>query len=123
MRTNLQSLRKAAGYKSAREFAEKIGMPVATYTDYEQGRRSFTLERAWEFADVLDCSLDELAGRDFKDPKEQGRQLTPDESSLLDSYRMLTPDRKRLMGEQMDDAAGRSQEQEGYGVSYRTMTA
>ena len=46
-------------------------MPVATYTDYEQGRRSFTLEKAWEFADALGCSLDELAGRSWEDPDKK----------------------------------------------------
>lgn len=73
MRTNLQKLRKAAGYKSARAFAEHIGMNVATYTDYEQGRRSFTLEKAWEFADILQVSLDDLAGRDFQPQAESSR--------------------------------------------------
>ena len=63
MKTNLQAMRKAAGFKSARAFAEHIGMNVSTYTDYEQGRRMFALEQAWEFADALGCTLDELAGR------------------------------------------------------------
>lgn len=61
MKTRLQELRKKV--KSAREFAEHIGMNPHTYTEYEQGRMNFTLERAWEFADALGCSLDELAGR------------------------------------------------------------
>lgn len=60
MKTQLQAMRKRAGYKSAKSFADHIGMPVGTYTDYEQGRRMFTLERAREFADALDCSLHEL---------------------------------------------------------------
>ena len=36
----LQKMRKAAGWKSARAFAEHIGMPVDTYTQYEQGKRT-----------------------------------------------------------------------------------
>ena len=63
MKTNLQALRKAAGFKSAKAFAHHIGMNVNTYTDYEQGRRMFALDQAWEFADALGCTLDELAGR------------------------------------------------------------
>ena len=70
MKTNLQNIRKNAGFRSARAFSEHIGMPVATYTDYEQGRRSFTLEKACEFADELHCTLDELAGREFHPPGE-----------------------------------------------------
>ena len=76
MKTNLQTMRKRAGFTSAEKFAVSIGMNVATYTDYEQGRRGFTLERAWEFADALHCTLDELAGREwprpaFDDPRQE----------------------------------------------------
>ena len=63
MRSNLQYIRKAAGYTSAKSFAESIGMSVGTYTQYEQGQRNMSLEVAWELADALDCTLDELAGR------------------------------------------------------------
>lgn len=70
MRYKLQEMRKRAGYKSARAFAERMGMSVSTYTNYEQGVRALSLEQAWEFADVLDCTLDELAGRDFQPPGE-----------------------------------------------------
>lgn len=66
IKTQLQRIRKLRGFKSAKAFAEYIGMNPHTYTDYEQGRRTFTLESAWEFADALECTLDDLAGRDFK---------------------------------------------------------
>ena len=42
----LQKMRKAAGWKSARAFAEHIGMPVDTYTQYEQGKRTMNIEVA-----------------------------------------------------------------------------
>lgn len=60
---NLQARRKEAGYKSAKSFAEYIGMETSAYTEYEQGRRSFTYEQAWEFADALNCTLDAIGGR------------------------------------------------------------
>lgn len=66
MKTNLQTMRKRAGFKSAKAFAEHVGISKDTYTGYEQGRIQLTLERAWEFADELHCTLDELAGRDFR---------------------------------------------------------
>lgn len=69
MKTQLQRIRKARGYKSAKAFAEFIGMSPRTYTNYEQGVSSLTLELAWEFADALECTLDELAGRNFKAEK------------------------------------------------------
>lgn len=84
LKTKLQEVRKEAGFKSAREFAEKIGMSVGTYTDYEQGRRKFSLEAAWKFADELGVSLDELAGREWPRPPTA---LAEDESRLLSLYR------------------------------------
>lgn len=68
MRTQLQKVRKAGGFKSAKAFAEFMGINPNTYTDYEQGRINFTLETAWEFADALGCTLDELAGREVPPP-------------------------------------------------------
>ena len=38
-------------------------MEPGTYTAYEQGISPFTFERAWQFADALNCTLDELGGR------------------------------------------------------------
>lgn len=88
MKTNLQTLRKAAGFRSAKAFAEEIGMPVGTYTDYEQGRRNFTLEMAWRFADMFDCTLDELAGRDFH--PSDGAQ-PPEARELVEIYQGANP--------------------------------
>lgn len=68
---NLQTLRKAAGYKSARVFAEHLGINVSTYTEYEQGRTPFTLEQAWMFADAIGCTLDELCGRSVAPSKPE----------------------------------------------------
>ena len=75
MKTNLQELRKAAGYGSARAFAEAVGISVNTYTGYEQDRIKLTLEKAWQLADALGCTLDELAGREwspseYSDPRQ-----------------------------------------------------
>lgn len=63
MKTDLQAMRKRAGWKSAKEYAEHKGINVSTYTGYEQGRIMMTLAKAWEFADDFGCTLDELAGR------------------------------------------------------------
>lgn len=65
MKTQLQRIRKQRGFSSAKAFAEHIGMSPRTYTNYEQGVTSLTLEKAWEFADALECTLDDLAGRKF----------------------------------------------------------
>lgn len=73
---NLQRTRKAAGFKSARAFAEHLGIPVSKYTQYEQGKHGFTFEQAWQFADALGCTLDELGGRAvpeccYSDPRQE----------------------------------------------------
>ena len=59
----LQECRKAAGWKSAREFAEHFGVSYNTYMAWEQGRHSIDIATAWELADDLNCSIDEIAGR------------------------------------------------------------
>lgn len=73
---NLQACRKAHGYKNAGLFAREIGMKESAYVEYEQGRVSLPLDKAWEFADVLDCTIDELVGRKvtrpaFSDPRQE----------------------------------------------------
>ena len=83
-KSNLQAMRKRAGYKSAREFALHAGVPVDTYTAYEQGKTNMTLLQAWEFADMLGCTLDELAGR--KSPNDSDN-LNADEQRIIDAYR------------------------------------
>lgn len=65
MDTRLKELRQARGWKSARAFAESIGMQEKTYRNYEQGVRNLYLDVACQLADALECTLDELAGRDF----------------------------------------------------------
>ena len=79
---SLQKARKAAGFKSARAFAENMMYNANTYTDWEQGRHTFTVEQACEMADALGCTLDELAGRETSAPA-----LSPRERAVVDAYR------------------------------------
>ena len=94
MKTNLQEMRRKAGFKSARAFAESTPMNPVTYTQYEQGIRNFTLEKAWEFADLLGCSLDELAGRQW--PPEGASAPEPGEASLVSAYRDLSEEGREV---------------------------
>lgn len=104
MKYNLQAMRKRAGFKSAREFAEHMGMSLNTYNNYEQGRNSLTLEKAWEFADELHCTLDELAGRDFHPPGEVVQD--PFERELVSCYRGSTAEGKaNILGNARGQAA------------------
>lgn len=94
MKTRLQELRKRAGFQSAVAFAEHYGINAGTYTNYEQGKRNLTLEKAWEFADLLGCSLDELAGRQW--PPEGTAAPEPGEASLVSAYRDLSEEGREV---------------------------
>lgn len=93
MGLDIQPLRKKAGFRSAKAFAEHMGIPVSTYTDWEQGRRTPTLEMAWQLADALGeamgryVSIDELAGREW--PRSPA--LDADEAALVDAWRSSNP--------------------------------
>lgn len=103
MKFNLQEMRKRAGFKSARAFAERIGMSLNTYNNYEQGISKLTLEKAWEFADVLECSLDELAGRRW--PPDDLTTMDPRRRTMIESYDALTDDGKTLASEMVASVA------------------
>lgn len=106
MKTRLQGLRKEAGFKSAKAFAARLEIPVGTYTDYEQGRRDFALERAWQFADVLGealgrfVSLDELAGREW--PRAPA-YADPMQTELNRAFESLDNGRRKRLVEQAQD--------------------
>ena len=108
MKTQLQAMRKRAGFKSAKAFAEHIGMAVGTYTDYEQGRRMFTLEKACEFARELDCTLDELAGRV---PPQTAQETAYDarQASLNDYYESISDESKAALTETARIMSGRNE--------------
>lgn len=84
----LQRARKNAGFKSAKAFAEHMGLSVGTYTDYEQGRTAFNYEQAWLMADELKCSMDELGGREWPRPGAAD-PMSPDELALVADFRRM----------------------------------
>lgn len=88
MKTNLKEIRKARGFKSAKAFAESIGMQEKTYRNYEQGARNLYLDVACELCSALGCSLDELVGNP---PRHESRvmPLERDEENLIDLYRRM----------------------------------
>ena len=85
---SLQACRKAAGYKTAELFAEQMGYNVKTYTGWEQGWSTFSLDKAWEMADALECSIDELTGRaKFRDrSKSTIYRIVVDGDASVESY-------------------------------------
>lgn len=64
MTKGLQELRKEAGYPSARSFAEAIGVPATTYIRYENNPDRIPMKVAWQLADRLGASIDQVVGRE-----------------------------------------------------------
>lgn len=102
MENSLRKLRKAAGYKSAKDFARAIDMPYTTYAKYEQpgddGEVSVPLKAAWAIADRLGCTIDAVVGRGqapdvgargamqlrFDALSEEGRSLVEDFVAMVE---------------------------------------
>lgn len=95
MNLQLERLRKEAGYKSRRQFAEALGTNERQIKAWECSERKLRLEDACDIADLLHCTLDELAGRDFQ-PKQYS---DPRQQSLNHCYSLLDDKSK-------DDLAG-----------------
>lgn len=85
MNLQLEPLRKKAGYKSRKAFADAFGTNERQIKAWEAGERKLRLEDACDIADFLKCTLDELAGRDFA-PAEYS---DPRQRSLNHCYGML----------------------------------
>lgn len=117
-----KQMRKLSGM-TQEELAEKAGIPVSTYRTWEQGvAKKIPLEAACRIADILNCTPNDLCGWYINHPEANPAAvppgLAPDEARVVESYRELTPERRRMMKEQMEDAARRSREQEPGGALY-----
>lgn len=99
----LKRLRKAAGFKSRKAFADALGDNYSErqIKSWESNDRMLSLQQACDCADLLDCSLDELAGRDFSPPEF----ADPWQEELNRCYDASTPDRKRRIVDTARDAA------------------
>ena len=72
MAKRLQELRREAGFSTAKEFAESMGIPPTTYTRYESQPGKIPLRTAWSLADHFGVSIDEVVGR-ASSRRENGR--------------------------------------------------
>lgn len=116
MEIQLKRLRKEAGYKFRRDFVDALG---GDYSErqvkaWEIGEHMMSLAQACRVADVLGCSLDELAGRDFR-PPASADPLTAPERCLLANYRAASPSGRaaidstsQALAEQSGDGPGAS---------------
>lgn len=63
MPKTIQELRRERGYRSAREFADALGISPSSMSRYDNQPDSIPTKVAWEMADKLGCSIDEVVGR------------------------------------------------------------
>ena len=64
MAEGLKGIRQQAGYKTAKDLADEMGVAGSTVTRYEKEPESIPMKAAIRMADMLGCSLDDIVGRD-----------------------------------------------------------
>lgn len=105
---SLRRLRRAAGFSSAKAFAEHVGIPAPTYAKYEQiddgPDTSMPIKNAWTIADALGCSIDSLVGRGTDVPENSESGI------FLRQFESLSEDGRRLVSEFMELAAKHEEE-------------
>lgn len=98
MAKSIKDLRQEKGYRSAREFADALGIATSSMSRYDKDPESMPLKHAWAMADLLGCSIDEVVGRE---PVTAGR------NDLQEFYDGLLPETRALLDEFMEFAAAK----------------
>ena len=108
--TTLADLRRAAGYRSSKDFAAVLGIPATTYSRYERTLADpdsgVPLRAAWAIADKLSCTIDAVVGRDAADDANGRdlnalyRSLSEDGKKRLDDFLLFLDFSDRLMATQ-----------------------
>ena len=62
MDLQLKRIRKMRGINQD-EIAQELGVKTSRYGTWERGERNMSFPQACAIADILDCTLDEIAGR------------------------------------------------------------
>ena len=108
-RRTLQQLRREAGFRSGKDFAERLGIPAPTYARYERQpdgpETGIPMKAAWRIADALGCSIDLVVGREADESEASRVQrmynaLTPSSRSRLDEYLDFIEYREHVMAQQ-----------------------
>ena len=79
----IKKMRERKGM-TQQEVADYLGIKKPRYGDWERETREINLRDAIRLADLFDCTLDELAGREW--PRVEA-SLSPAERELVDAYR------------------------------------
>lgn len=66
--SNLREARELSGY-SQKDFAQKLGIPVTTYRNYENTMREPSYDILIKIAEMLNMSVDQLLGTNTNNDK------------------------------------------------------
>ena len=91
MAKSIKDLRQEKGYRSAREFADALGIATSSMSRYDRDPETIPLKHAWAMADLLGCSIDEIVGRGHVTAGISGMQqiydgLLPETQGLVDEF-------------------------------------
>lgn len=90
-RLRLKELRKAAGFNTQKEIADRLGIKERRYATWEREEVALTLEDAYTLAMVLGCTPNDLCS--WPKGKNEGRTFSDSfEEELLDAYRSSNPE-------------------------------
>ena len=81
---NLSRLRKHSKLTQY-QLAEKLGFSRGQIANYEQGQREPDYETLWKIADFFNVSVDELLGRDKKNPSDDFEAFMFDDKEAFDA--------------------------------------
>lgn len=95
MAKTIQELRRERGFRSAREFADALGISPSSMSRYDKDPETIPVKVAWAMADELGCSIDEVVGREH---------VTSGASELQDFYDGLLPETRSLFDELVEFA-------------------
>ena len=109
-KTQLIDLRRAAGYRTSKEFAAALGIPATTYSRYENAAgtpdAAIPLRVIWAMADRLGCSIDKVVGREDdtadgeRDLNAAYRALSEGGKERFDEYLQFLDFRDRMIATQ-----------------------
>ncbi|MBQ9003460.1 MAG: helix-turn-helix transcriptional regulator [Eggerthellaceae bacterium] len=112
---SLRRLRKAAGWPTAKAFAESIGVPAPTYARYEQSGdgpdTNIPMKAAFTIADALGCSIDAIVGRERAEPDAVRGDMQRRYDALSDDGKQLVDDFLN-MAEMREDRARKLRQSE-----------
>lgn len=121
MKMRIADFRKKADI-SQRKLAELTGKSFRTIQKWENGETFPPADDLCALCDLFGTDPNTMVGWYDDHPEDMPASappgLTADESRVMESYRELTPERRRVIAEQVEDAAARSKEQEAGGASY-----